>query len=698
MSEDALPAAPIAKRITNDVTRHGETLTDDYAWLRDKNWQDVMRDPSKLSSDIREYLEAENAYTEAQLADTAELQATLLAEMRGRIKEDDSTVPAADGAFEYYVRYDTGAQHPLFCRQPRDGGEETIILDGPAEEAGQAYFRISGCRHSPDHRYAVYGIDLTGSEHHDIHFKNLESGQLQPETLEDAQGDVVWANDSRTVFYTVLDDDHRPSRIFRHRLGEDPTEDALIYEEHDPAFYLGLGKTESGRFILIEASGHSTTTEVRFLDADRPGDAPTLFAARETGHSYTLSDHGESWYILTNADGATDFKIMTAPLGDIRRESWTELAAHREGRFIRQIALFADHMIWLERENAQPRINVTRLSDGVSHEVAFDEEAYDLGVRLGYEFDTTILRISYSSMTTPAQIFDYDMNDKTRVVRKEQEVPSGHDPADYVTRRLWAPSHDGTKVPVTLLHRADTALDGSDPVLLYGYGAYGISMPASFSANRLSLVDRGFIYAIAHIRGGSDCGFGWYENGKLRDKINTFRDFIAAGEHLVNQRLATVGNIVANGRSAGGMLMGAVANMRPDLFKAVVAEVPFVDVMTTMCDTTLPLTPPEWTEWGNPIEDEDAYQDIRAYSPYDNVSAQSYPNILAVGGLTDPRVTYWEPAKWIARLRAEKTDDNTTLLHTVMEAGHGGASGRFDRLEEIAMVYAFMLKMCEPAE
>ncbi|MDA0240188.1 MAG: S9 family peptidase [Proteobacteria bacterium] len=696
MTDD--PTPPEAKCIANPITRHGDTLTDDYAWLRDENWQEVMRDPSVLSQDIRDYLEAENAYTEAQLADTTEMQAALLAKMRGRIKEDDSTVPAPDGAFEYYVRYDSGAQHPLFCRRSRNRDDETIILNGQIESAGQAYFRISGCRHSPDHRFAFYGIDLTGSEHHDIHFKDLETGQLLDDLLQDAQGDVVWANDSQTVFYTVRDEEHRPSRIYRHRLGDDPATDSLIYQEDDPAFYLDLGKTESGRFILIEASGHSTTTEVRFIDAERPDEAPVLFAARETGHSYTLSDHGDNWYILTNMDGAIDFKIMSTPLDNISRSAWTEVAAHRDGRFIRQIALFSDHLVWLERENALPRINVTRLSDGASHEIAFDEDAYDLGMRLGYEFETSTLRISYSSMTTPSRIFDYDMNDKTRVLCKEQEIPSGHDPADYVTRRLWAPSHDGVKVPVTILHRADAPLDGSDPVLLYGYGAYGISMPASFSANRLSLVDRGFIYAIAHIRGGSDCGFGWYEDGKLHNKANTFKDFIAAGEHLVNQGMASVGNIVANGRSAGGMLMGAVANMRPDLFRAVVAEVPFVDVMTTMCDTTLPLTPPEWTEWGNPIEDENAYQDIRAYSPYDNVTAQSYPNILAVGGLTDPRVTYWEPTKWIARLRAQKTDHNICLLHTVMEAGHGGASGRFDRLEEIAMVYAFMLKMCGRAD
>lgn len=694
MSDTQKAVPPIAAKRAHAVERHGDRLEDDYAWLRDPEWQEVMRDPSRLSPDIRDYLEAENAYTTSVLSDTQALQTELVAELRGRIKEDDSTVLAPDGPYAYYQRYDEGAQHPYYCRRPRnDNDGEVVILDGPAAAEGQAYFSVGGMRHSPDHALVAYAIDLNGSEFYEARIKDMATGALLDDVLANAQGDLVWARDGQTLFYTLLDEEHRPSRVYRHRLGDDQAQDALIYEEHDPAFYVDVSKTESGRFIVIEASGHSTTTEVRFIDAGAPESAPVLFRTREEGLSYEISDHGERFLILTNADGAKDFKIVETPVDNFTIENWRDLVPHQPGRLIRRMAVFADHLVWLERDNALPRIQVLQLGSGERHDISFDEEVYDLGIRPGYEFDTTTLRFTYSSMTTPMRVYDYDMVDKTRELRKEQEIPSGHDPADYVTRRVWAESHDGVRVPVSVLHRRDSPIDGSAPSLLYGYGSYGFGMPASFSTNRLSLVDRGFVYAIAHIRGGSDCGWDWYEAGKLMNKRNTILDFIAAGEHLIRAGYTRSGNITANGRSAGGLLMGAIANMRPDLFRAVVAEVPFVDVLTTMCDTSLPLTPPEWTEWGNPIEDAEAYSYMKSYSPYDNITSQDYPNILAVGGLTDPRVTYWEPAKWIARLRAAKTDDNIALLHTVMEAGHGGASGRFDRLDEVAMVYAFVLKV-----
>ena len=452
----------------------------------------------------------------------------------------------------------------------------------------------------------------------------------------------------------------------------------------------GSANRRAGRFVTVSAHDH-TTSEVRLIDADAPEDEPRLVASREPGIEYDVAHRGDRLFIRTNADGAIDFRIATAPLDEPGRANWTGWLAHEEGVYVRAQRLFSGHHVRLERADGLPRIVVTDLASGEAHEIAFDEEAYDLSLLPGYEFETATLRFVYSSMTTPDRTFDYDMASRERTLRKTREVPSGHDPDDYVTRRLTATGHDGAPVPVSVLHRRTAPLDGTAPLLLYGYGAYGMAMPASFSTNRLSLVDRGFVYAIAHIRGGADRGYRWYLDGKRDRKPNTFSDFIAAGERLIAGGYTSKGRIAAHGGSAGGMLMGAVANLRPDLFAAILAEVPFVDVLNTMCDADLPLTPPEWPEWGNPIEDEAAYRLIASYSPYDNVAARDYPAIFATGGLTDPRVTYWEPAKWVARLRRLKTGDSPVLLHTNMEAGHGGASGRFDRLKEVAMVYAFAI-------
>jgi oligopeptidase B len=687
---------PVAQKRPVASERHGERRVDDYAWLRAENWQEVMRDPDSLPADIRAYLEAENAHTASMLAPLDGLRARLFAEMKGRIKEDDSTVPARDGAYSYFTRHETDGQHPVFCRSRADGSGEEVLLDGNVEarrggSETRPYFRVASCEHSPDHRRLAYTVDFNGSEYHTVHLRDLATGEDRDERITNAQGDIVWANDSRTLFYTALDEHHRPCRVYRHVLGEDPANDVLVHEDPDPAFYLSISQTESRRFVLIEAYGHSTTSEVRCIDADAPASAPFLIAARETGHLYDVSHQGDRFIIRTNADGAEDFKIVESPVASPGRANWRELVPHEAGRLIRFVYAFRNHLVRLERENGLPRIVVTRMADGAEHAIEFDEEAYNLGIEPGYEFDTTNLRFTYSSMTTPERTYDYDMELRTRVMRKEQIVPSGHDPSAYVTRRVFAPAHDGKRVPVSLLYRKDTKLDGAAPLLLYGYGSYGIAIPAAFGANRLSLVDRGFVFAIAHIRGGTDLGYGWYLDGKLAKKTNTFRDFIAAAEHLIDAGFTKKGAIVAQGGSAGGMLMGAVANLRPDLFRGIVAEVPFVDVLNTMCDATLPLTPPEWAEWGNPIEDAELHRTIASYSPYDNVRAQAYPDILATCGLTDPRVTYWEPAKWVAKLRALKTNDAVVMLRTNMGAGHAGAAGRFDKLEEIALVYAFAL-------
>lgn len=677
-------------------TFHGETLTDPYAWLRAENWREVMRDPAVLDPAIRAFLEAENAEAEAWLAPHDALKRTLVAEMRGRIKEDDSTVPAPDGPFAYYTRYREGGQHPLICRQPLDdAGADTVLLDGDALARGKAFFQFGDASHAPDHARLAWSADEAGSEYYTLRVRDLANGQDLPDLVSETTGDILWGADSLHLYYVRRDAEHRPSFVYRHVIGTDPSSDVLIYEEPDKGFFVSLGRTQSGRFGLISCGDHDTS-EVHLLDLADPLTAPRLVEPRSAGLRYGVEHHPdldgvESLIIETNADGAEDFKIVVAPLGAPSRAHWREIVPHKPGRLILSVTALRDYLLRLEREDGLPRIVVRSLRDSSEQAIAFAEEAYSLGFDPGYGFDKTQIRFTYSSMTTPAEVWDYDLASKARTLRKRQEVPSGHDPARYVTRRVMAPAPDGEMVPVSLLFAKDTPLDGTAPCLLYGYGAYGISIPAGFSTSRLSLVDRGFVYAIAHIRGGTEKGWRWYREGKLAHKTNTFTDFIAAGEHLVREGLIAPDRIVAHGGSAGGMLMGAVANLKPELFAGIVAEVAFVDVLNTMLDDTLPLTPPEWPEWGNPIVDREAFDRIRSYSPYDNVAAKDYPAILALAGLTDPRVTYWEPAKWVARLRELKTDNRPLVLKTNMEAGHGGAAGRFDRLEETALVYIFAL-------
>jgi oligopeptidase B len=690
--------APQAARRPHSTSIHGVTLTDDYAWLRADNWQEVMRQPALLHPEIRAYLEAENAYWQGTLARTEGLRDTLFNEMKARLKEDDRQVPTPDGPWEYFPRYIKGGQYPQLCRIPRGGSpdEAHVILDGNAEAAGKAYWDLGSTVHAPNHRYLAYSSDDKGSELYTIRIRDLETGGILADEIPDTRGSVVWSPDSATLYYVRVDANHRPLYVYRHTLGTPAADDVLVYEEKDIGFYVGVNATQSNRFILIDIHDHETS-EVHVIDGKSAADTPRLIAARSKGHQYALEHTGERFIITTNSNGAEDFRVVEAPITAPGMENWREIVPHRPGRLIIDVNVYEHHMTRLEREEGLPRIVITSFQDGAEHAIAFEEEAYALGMAAGYEFDTTALRFTYSSMTTPAETYDYDVISRMRLLRKRQEVPSGHNPQDYVTRRLFAPSHDGELVPVTILYRKDTRLDGSAPVLLYGYGAYGISMPASFATARLSLVDRGFIYAIAHIRGGKDKGYRWYTSGKMKDKVNTFKDFIAAAEHLIASGFTRRGRIVAQGGSAGGMLMGAVANMAPELFLGIIAEVPFVDVLNTMLDKDLPLTPPEWPEWGNPIESTDEFEAIRSYSPYDNVTAKSYPHILAVAGLTDPRVTYWEPAKWVAKLRVNSVSNNFIFLKTNMGAGHGGASGRYEALKDTALTYAFALTLADPA-
>ncbi len=684
-------AVPVAPRRPHSFTHHGITVTDDYAWLKDDNWQEVLRDPSVLKPDIRAYLEAENAYADTVMGHTEPLQKKLVAEMRGRIKEDDSSVPSPDGPFAYFQKYNEGGQHEQIGRTARDGsGEARFIIDGDELAKQTEYFRFGGARHSPDHKLEAWSADVRGSEYFTIRVRDWESGKDSADVVEETDGGMVWAADSKSFFYVKLDDNHRPMQVYRHVLGTSQADDALVYEEQDSGWFTHIHESASGRFCVI-AGGDHETSEQRLIDLSAPEAPPRLIAKREEGVQYSIADRGDQLFILTNADEAIDFKIVTAPLASPARKNWRDLIPHRPGTYIIDVELYSGHLVRMERTNALPSIVIRDLATLQEHAIAFDEAAYSLGTVGGYEFDTTQIRFSYSSMTTPSEVFDYDMVSRARVLRKRQEIPSGHNPADYVTTRIMAASHDGAQVPVSIVHRKDLKRDGSAPLLLYGYGSYGSSMPASFSANRLSLVDRGFVYAIAHIRGGADKGWGWYLDGKREKKTNTFDDFAAAARALIAEKYTSAKKIVGHGGSAGGMLMGAVANRSGELFAGIVAEVPFVDVLNTMLDDTLPLTPPEWPEWGNPIESAADFKTILSYSPYDNVAAKDYPAILAMGGLADPRVTYWEPAKWIARLRPVMTGGGPVLLRTNMGAGHGGASGRFNRLDEIAIVYAFAL-------
>jgi oligopeptidase B len=683
---------PVAARRPLRLDLHGRSRVDDYAWLRDPDWRAVLRDPAKLSPDIRAYLEAENAYTEAVLAPYETLKQTLIAEMRGRMPEADASVPAPDGPFSYFTRYAEGSQHPQWCRIARDGdpADADLLLDGDKEAAGQGFFRIVACQHSPDHNLLAWAADTAGNELYTIRIRDLASGRDLPLAIESTSGAFAWANDGLTLFYLLVDDNHRPSTVWRRRVDRPGEAPVLVYRENDAGFFLGVSRTDSGRFVVIDAHERNTS-EVWLVDADWPADEPSVVAPRTAGIEYAVEHHGDSLIIRTNADEAEDYKLVTAPLASPGREHWSDLVPHRPGCLRRGFTVFSRHLAWLEVERALSRLVVRDLKTGDEHAIDFEEQAYDLTLGGSYEFDTATLRFGYSSMTTPAEVFDYDMATRERTLRKIQAVPSGHDPAAYVTRRVEAESHDGTMVPISILYRRDTPLDGSAPLLLYGYGSYGISMPPLFSTNRLSLVDRGFVYAIAHIRGGMEGGYSWYREGRRELKTNTFRDYIACAEALIGRGCTGAGRIVGHGGSAGGMLMGAVANMRPDLFAGIVAEVPFVDVLNTMCDDSLPLTPPEFTEWGNPIEDAEVYARIAGYSPYDNVAAQAYPAMLVTAGIADPRVTYWEPAKWVAKLRATAAGDRPLLLKTEMSAGHAGAAGRFDKLEEVALAYVFAL-------
>lgn len=682
--------APKAMKIPKTITQVGRTRTDEYQWMKDDNWQKVLRDPKVLRADIRDHLLKENAYFDSQMADTKPLQEKLFEEMKGRIKDDDATVPKPYGPFAYYSRYNKGGQHPIYARTPRNGGAEEILLDVDAMAKGKAFYQVAAASPSPDHKLYAYAEDDKGAGNYRVLVKDISTGKLLGAPIENCSGDYTFSPDGKYIFWTFQDENQRPVKIFRRPAAGG--EDALVYEEKDPGMFLGVGTSSSDAFILI-AVQNQETSEYHVIPASDPTAAPKLFAARQVAQLYSPVDFDGRWYIHTNAGGAVDFKVMSAEFGATDRADWKDFIPHQPGRYIEGVGAFKNFMIRLERSNALPRI-VIRAKDGAEHTIDQNEAAYALALDSGFEYDTSVMRFVYQSPTTPRQWVDYDMATKERTLRKTQEVPSGHDASRYVAERFFIKAKDGAEVPVTTLRLKTTAKNSGAPVLLYGYGSYGFGQEATFSTARLSLVDRGWVWAIAHVRGGDDKGRGWFEDGRKKKKINTFTDFIAVAEGLVARGDAAKGKIVSYGGSAGGLLVGAVANMAPaGLFGGHIAAVPFVDVINTMSDTTLPLTPPEWPEWGNPIESAEDYDTMWAYSPYDQVADKPYPPVFAHGGLTDSRVTYWEPAKWIARLRDRAPKGGPYVLNINMEAGHGGSSGRFNQLKELARDYAFALKV-----
>lgn len=688
----ALPDFPVADRRPLTTQVHCVDLHDDYGWLRAPNWQEAMREPDKLPVDIAEYLNAENAYYDFAMADTVDFQDQLVKEMRARIKEDDRSVAHKNGPYAYCTRFDDGAEHPLFIRTWRDGGDEHIVLNVNTQAAAHKYFDLGQTAISPDQKVLAWAADVNGSEFYRLSFRNIENGTDLDYHIADV-GSVAWA-DEQTLFYVRANANHKYNKVFRHTLGSNPTNDVLVFSEDDLRYGVDVYRQRSGAFITI-LTGMNDENEIHVIPTSNPDATPIIIEPRTQGLEYDIDHQCDAFIIHTNADDAVDFKIMTVPVASPSRANWVDLIAHEDGCHIVSTIVHKNWLIWIERRNALPRIRYIAKDQPITaaQVITFDEQAYAISGDPGLEYDTDILRFNYTSPTTPSQIFDYNLSRSQRTLRKTQEIPSGHNPQDYVTVRTMATSHDGAQVPVTLLYNKDTPLDGTAPCLLYGYGSYGHSIPASFSSDRLSLVNRGFIYAIAHVRGGEEMGRNWYEASKFSGKPNTFHDFIAVAQYLITERYTAPARIVIQGASAGGLLVGAALNMRSDLWAGAIADVPFVDVLTTILDDTLPLTPGEWSQWGNPIASQQAFEDIRSYSPYDNVTPQDYPPILVTAGVSDPRVTYWEPAKWVARLRATKTDSNMLMLRTNMTSGHFGNSGRFAALEDAARSYTFALKV-----
>jgi len=672
---------PVAEIIPEELTIHDHTRIDNYYWLNQRENPKVIA-----------YLEAENAYKDAVLKHTKSLQERLYDEILGRIKKTDMSVPYKESGYYYYTRYEEESEYPIYCRKKGDmEAEEEILLNVNEMAKGYDYYSVSGPTVSPSNKLIAFGVDTVSRRKYTIYFKDLTTGELLPDQITITSGRAIWANDNKTVFYALKDEvTLRSYKIMKHVLGTDVSKDKFVYEEKDDTFGTYVYKTRSKKFIII-ASSHTLSDEYRFLDADTPDGKFKILQPRERGLEYRIDHYKDKFFIRTNYK-AENFKLMATSIQKTTKENWKDVIPHRKDVLFQDFEVFEDFLAVNERIKGLPNIRIIRWEDKSEHFLDFGEETYSAYISFNPEFDTDLIRYSYSSMTTPGSVFDYNMKTREKKLLKQQEVLGDFDSANYHTERHFATARDGTKVPISLVYRKGLEKNGDNPCLLYGYGSYGSTMSAGFSSVRLSLLDRGFVYAMAHIRGGMEMGRYWYEEGKLLNKKNTFTDFIDCGEYLIAEKFTTSDKLFAMGGSAGGLLMGAVVNMRPDLFKGIIAGVPWVDVITTMLDDSIPLTTSEYDEWGNP-NNEEYYWYMLSYSPYDNVEAKDYPAMLVTTGLHDSQVQYFEPAKWVAKLRALKTDDNLIILHTNMEAGHGGVSGRFRRYRETAMEYAFMLDL-----
>ncbi|AWA30688.1 oligopeptidase B [Flavobacterium magnum] len=675
--------APVAKKIPKKLEKFGDVRIDNYYWLNDRDNPDVIS-----------YLEEENAYYEQMTAHTKPLQQELFDEMKARIKEDDSSVPYFYNGYYYITRYETGKDYPIYARHNGSlSAAEEILFDCNELAAGHPYFHMGGLSISPDNMQVAFGVDVVGRRIYTIRMKNLVTGAVLPDEIENTTGNSVWANDNRTIFYTRQDKvTLRSDKVYRHKSGSDPINDVLVYHEKDDTFAVEVSKTKSRKYIMIE-SGSTLTTEYRFLEADHPEADFNVFQERIRGLEYTVSHYGNHFYIRTNADKAENFKLMQTPENKTGKAHWTELIPHRENVLLEDIEIFRDYLVVEERSDGLTKIQIRPWNGEGVYYLPFESETYTAYTTTNVDFNTDVLRYSYQSMATPSSVIDFNMKTRHKEILKEQQVLGGNfDKQNYCEERLWATAADGTKIPISVVYKKGLEKNGQNPTLLYAYGSYGASMDPYFSSTRLSLLDRGFVYAIAHIRGGEELGRHWYENGKLLQKKNTFTDFIDCSKFLINEKYTSAAHLYAEGGSAGGLLMGAVVNMAPELYHGVIAQVPFVDVVTTMLDDSIPLTTGEYDEWGNP--NEKAYYDyMKSYSPYDNVAAKNYPNMYVSTGLHDSQVQYWEPAKWVAKLRAFKTDKNLLFLDTNMDAGHGGASGRFEALKELAREFSFLLDL-----
>ena len=679
----ATPTAPIAKINPKLLEKHGDKRTDNYFWLNDRENPEVI-----------DYLNQENAYYNSMTASTKPFQEALFEEMKGRIKEDDSSVPYFYNGYYYITRFEKDKGYPIYSRKKGSlTAKEEILFDCNEMAEGHSFFQLGGLSISPDNKFATFGVDVVGRRIFTIQIKDLETGEIRPEKIEKVSGSSVWANDNATIFYTRQDEvTLRTDKVFKHILGSNVADDVLVFNEKDETFHVSISKEKSRKYIVIGSSS-TLTTEYRTLLSDTPDGEFKVFQKRSRGLEYTMAHYGDSFYIVTNKDKAFNFKLMKTPENATEKENWTDVIPHRKDVLLEEIEIFKNFLVVEERSNGLNKIKIMPWNGKGAYYLPFDSETYAAYTTTNVDFDTEILRYGYQSLATPSSVIDFNMTTKVKTVLKEQQVLGGKfDKENYTEERIWATAQDGKKVPISMVYKKGLSKDGKNPLLLYAYGSYGASMDAYFSSSRLSLLDRGFIFAIAHIRGGEDLGRDWYEDGKLLKKKNTFTDFIDCSKFVINQKYTSPEHLYAEGGSAGGLLMGAIINMAPELYHGVIAQVPFVDVITTMLDDSIPLTTGEYDEWGNP-NDKKYYDYMKSYSPYDNIETKAYPNMYVSTGLHDSQVQYWEPAKWVAKLRFMKTDKNLLFLDTNMDAGHGGASGRFEALKEVAKEFSFLLDL-----